>query len=108
MLSYPVAKAIAKDLITGDSALATLKLKDQQIKLLETKASFKDSVISGYKLKELNYEHQIGNEMKKIEGWQEQYSKLQKDYKKLLVKHRFAKIVSYAIIGGLGYLYITK
>lgn len=108
VLSYPVAKAIAKDLVTGDSALATLRLKDQTIKLLESKVSLKDSVIGVYKRKEVNYMNQVNNEMKKIEGWQEQYSILRKDYKKLLIKHRFTKILSYAIVGGLGYLYITK
>lgn len=108
VLSYPVAKAVAKDLITGDSALATLKLKDQEIKLLENKVSLKDSLISTYKLKELNYIHQVTNETTKVEGWQNQYSSLQKDYKKLLVKHRFTKILAYAIVGGLGYLYVTK
>ena len=108
ILSYPVAKAVAKDLVTGDSALATLKLKDQEIKLLENKVSLKDSLISTYKLKELNYIHQVSTEVSKVEGWKDQYGILQKDYKKLLVKHRFTKILAYAIVGGLGYLYVTK
>jgi len=103
-----VAKAVAKDLITGDSALATLKLKDQEVRLLENKIALKDSSINSYKLKELNYVNQINNEGKKIEGWQEQYSALQKDYKKLIIKNRFTKILTYAIIGGISYLYITK
>jgi hypothetical protein len=107
-LSYPVAKAVARDLISGDSAIATLKVKDQEIKLLEQKVSLKDSVIYTYRLKETNYLNQVNNEASKVESWQNQYSILQKDYKKLLVKHRFAKILAYAIVGGLGYLYITK
>jgi hypothetical protein len=68
----------------------------------------KDSVISIFKLKENNYTQQIIGERQKVEGWQQQYSILQKDYKKLLVKHRFTKILTYAIVGGLSYLYITK
>ena len=108
VLSYPVAKAVAKDLITGDSALATLKLKDQEVRLLENKIAVKDSSINSYKLKELNYVNQINNEGKKIEGWQDNYAKLQKDYKKLIIKNRFTKILTYAIIGGISYLYITK
>jgi hypothetical protein len=107
-LSYPVAKAVARDLISGDSAIATLKVKDQEIKLLEQKISLKDSVIYTYKLKEANYLNQVSNEVIKVQGWQDQYSVLQKDYKKLLIKHRFTKIITYAIVGGLGYLYITK
>jgi hypothetical protein len=78
------------------------------IKLLENKVSLKDSVITTFKIKEINYINQVSNENKKVEGWQQQYSILQKDYKKLLIKHRFTKILAYAIVGGLGYLYVTK
>ena len=99
---------IAKDLIKGDSALALLKVKEDQLTLTEKKIVVKDSIISVYKRKELNYVNQYNNERSKVEGWQTQYSELQKEHKKLKVKYRFTKILSYAIIGGLGYLYITK
>jgi hypothetical protein len=99
---------IAKDLIKGDSAIALLKVKEDQLTLTEKKVIVKDSIISVYKLKELNYVNQYNNERSKVEGWQNQYSELQKEHKKLKVKYRFTQLLSYAIIGGLGYLYITK
>jgi hypothetical protein len=46
--------------------------------------------------------------MTKIEGWKNEFSILQKEHKKLKVKYRFTQILCYAIVGGLGYLYITK
>lgn len=99
---------IAKDLVKGDSALSLLKIKEDQLILTEKKVTFKDSIISTYRLKETNYLSQVTNEMAKVEGWQKQYSELYKEHRKLKVKYRFTKVLSYAIIGGLGYLYITK
>lgn len=107
-LSHAVAKAIAKDIVRLDSATEILKLKDEELRLLEKKINLKDSVLNYYQLKEVNYKHQIQNQNYKIEGWQEQYSILQKDYRKLEVKHKFTKVLFYAILGGVGYLYITK
>lgn len=99
---------IVKDLVKGDSALAMLKAKEDQLILTEKKLIVKDSIISTYKLKELNYLSQVNNEMSKVEGWQKQYSELFKEHRKLKVKYRFTQILYCAIIGGLGYLYITK
>jgi hypothetical protein len=99
---------IAKDLIKGDSALSLLKNTEKELTLTQQKSKRQDSLIASYRLKERNYMMQIGNERQKVEGWQEQYQVLQKENKRLKAKYRFTKIVSYAIIGGLGYLYITK
>lgn len=99
---------IVKDLVRGDSALALLKVKEDQLALTEKKVVVKDSIISLYKSKELNYLSQVNNEMSKVEGWQKQYSELYKQHRKLKVKYRFTQILTYAIVGGLGYLYITK
>jgi hypothetical protein len=99
---------IAKDLIKGDSAIAMLKVKEDQLILTEKKVIVKDSIINTYKLKEFNYLSQVNNEISKVEGWQKQYSELFKEHRKLKVKYRFTQILSYAIVGGLGYLYITK
>ena len=99
---------IAKDLIKGDSAIALLKIKEEELNLTEKKVSAKDSIISMYKLKEVNYLSQVNNEMAKVTGWQTQYSELYKEHRKLKVKYRFTQILTYAIVGGLGYLYITK
>lgn len=107
-ISHAVAKAIAKDLVKCDSTSAILKLKEEEVTLLEKKVSLKDSVLNHYRMKELNYQYQIQNESAKVKGWEDQYKKLQAEYKRLQVKHKFTKIVSLAIIGGLSYLYVTK
>lgn len=99
---------VAKDLIKGDSAIALLKLKEDELNLVQKKVISKDSIISIYKLKESNYTQQINGERQKVEGWQQSYAVLQKENKNLKVKYRFTKILSYAIVGGLGYLYLTK
>ena len=99
---------IVKDLIKGDSAIALLQLKENELSLVQKKVVSKDSIISIFKLKETNYLSQVNAERQKIEGWQQSYGLLQKENKKLKVKYRFTKMLSYAIIGGLGYLYITK
>ena len=99
---------IVKDLIKGDSAVAVLKVKEDQLTLTEKKVLVKDSIIGVYKLKELNYVNQYNNERTKVEGWQNQYSELQKEHKKLKAKYRFTKMLTYSIIGVLGYAYITK
>lgn len=107
-LTYPIAKRIAIDLISGDSAKAILKQKEIELSLVEKKVVYKDSVISIFKIKETNYINQVRSEQQKIEGWQQSYELLRKENRKIKVKSRFTKILSYAIIGGLGYLYITK
>jgi hypothetical protein len=95
---------IAKDLVKGDSAMAILPLRDEEIKLLEKKVVVKDSIINTYKLKEVNYQGQVNTEKQKVEGWQENYKILQKENKKLSAKLKFTKIVSVAIVGTLVYL----
>jgi hypothetical protein len=108
VLSQTVAKKIAKDLISGDSAKAVLKQKEIELSLVEKKVVYKDSIISIFKVKEANYINQVRAEQDKIEGWKQSYELLRKENRKLKVKSRFTKVLSYAIIGGLGYLYITK
>jgi len=94
---------IAKDLVKGDSAMAILPLKDEEIKLLEKKVVVKDSIINTYKLKEVNYQGQVSAERQKVEGWQDNYKILQKENKKLSAKLKFTKIVSAAVIGAMIY-----
>lgn len=108
VLSHAAAKAIAKDLIKCDSVVALSKIKDQHLGLLEKKVSLKDSVINYYRLKEVNYQYQIQNENAKTKAWEDQYKKLQADYKKLHVKHKITTIATIAIVLASSYLYITK
>jgi hypothetical protein len=107
-LPLPVAKAIVKDLVSGDSAKAELKLANEQVILLNQKVSLKDSIISGHVKKGIMYEERIKNEQLKFDTQGLWVKDLQKQNKKLKVKLRFIQITGTAIVGGLTYLYITK
>ena len=78
-----VAKQIVKDLVSGDSAKAELKLSTENILLLEKKIILKDSIISGYIQKGIMYEERIKNEQLKFDTQQKWVNQLRKDNKKL-------------------------
>jgi hypothetical protein len=107
-LPLPVAKQIVKDLISGDSAKAELKLANEHIDLMHQKVTLKDSIISGHVQKGIMYEDRIKNEQLKFDAQQKWVDQLRKDNKKLKVKLRFIQITGTAIVGGLAYLYISK
>ena len=104
----PVAKLIVKDLVSGDSAKAELKLAVEHINLLDTKLILKDSIISGHVQKGVLYEERIKNEQLKFDAQQKWVDQLRKDNKKLKAKLIFTRMLGTAIVGGLGYLYLTK
>ena len=104
----PIAKLIVKDLVSGDSAKAELKLSTITISLLESKVTLKDSIISGHVQKGIMYEERIKNEQLKFDAQGLWVKDLQKQNKKLKVKLTFTKIVGAAVAGTLTYLYITK
>lgn len=103
-----VAKQIVKDLISGDSAKAELKLCNENVTLLEKKVTLKDSIISGHVQKGMLYEERIKNEQLKFDAQQLWVDQLRKDNKKLKAKLIFTRLLGTAIVGGLGYLYLTK
>lgn len=104
----PIAKLIVKDLVSGDSAKAELKLSTITISLLESKVTLKDSIISGHVQKGIMYEERIQNEQLKFDAQGLWVKDLQKQNKKLKAKLTFTKIVGAAVAGTLTYLYITK
>ena len=104
----PIAKLIVKDLVSGDSAKAELKLSTITISLLESKVILKDSIISGHVQKGIMYEERIKNEQLKFDAQGLWVKDLQKQNKKLKVKLTFTKITLGGIIGGLTYLYFIK
>jgi len=107
-IPYPVAKQITIDLISGDSAKAELELCNTHVNLLEQKVSLKDSIITGHVQKGIMYEERIKNEQIKFDTQKIYVGQLQKKNKSLKVKLLFTKITLSAVIGALGYLYITK
>jgi len=104
----PVAKQIAKDLVSGDSAKAILELTKEQLTLTESKVILKDSIISNHVQKGIMYEERIKNEQLKFDTQGKWVDELRKQNKNLKVKLVFTKITLSAIVGGLTYLYITK
>ena len=103
-----IAKQIVKDLVSGDSAKAELKLCNENITLLEKKVVLKDSIISGHKQQLVLCDERVANEVKKFDAQGLWVDQLRKENKKLKVKMRFIQITGAAIVGGLTYLYITK
>lgn len=97
-----------KDLLVGDSALATLKLTEKQLTQTEQKVVLKDSIINTMKLKEVNYLTIIDAEKQKF-GIMETYSKkLEWDLKKEKVKGKFKSILGSGVIAVLTFFLITK
>ena len=107
-LAQPVLVSAAKDLVELDGAKKIIVLKDSSITTLEAKVIVKDSVISKFENKESKYKLILVNKDKEIAGWEDQYNKLDLQYKKLKVKSKFQRIGSYLVIGGLGYLMLAK
>jgi len=104
-LPYSVAKQVAKDLVSGDSAKAVLELTKEQLILTESKLVLKDSIISNHVQKGIMYEERIKNEQLKFETQGKWVDQLRKQNKNLKVKLVFTKITLSAIVGGLTYLY---
>lgn len=107
-VAQPVLVSAAKDLAELDGAKQIIVVKDSSIATLETKVSLKDTVISKYISKEVKYKTILLNKDQEIAGWEGQYQKLELQYNKLKVKSKFQRIGSYIIIGGLGYLMLSK
>ena len=107
-VAQPVLIFAAKDLVELDGAKQIIIVKDSSIATLETKVSLKDTVISKYVSKEINYKKIMTNQYNQIQGWEDQYGKLEIQYNKLKVKSKFQRIGSYVVIGGLAYLMLAK
>ena len=100
-----IAKQVAADLITGDSAKAILSLTSEELDLTKAKLSYKDSIIVASKIKELNLLDQVRNERLQKEGYitllddaKKQYATLSKEYKRYKVKKKLSDIL---FTGGL-------
>jgi len=104
----PVVKQIMKDLISGDSAKAELKLAEAQIIETERKVSLKDSVITTLRAKETNYITMVDVERQKFDIMEKYSKKLEFDLKKERVKNKFKSILGTGVIAVLTFFIITK
>lgn len=110
-----VARQVAADLITGDSAKAILSLTEKELDLSKEKLNYKDSLILTAKLKELNLNEQLRNEKLQKDGYKSlydnavaQYNALSKDYRRYKTKKKFTDILFTAGLLTLGGLFIFK
>jgi hypothetical protein len=104
----PVVKQIMKDLLSGDSAKAQLKLTEAQLDETEKKVVLKDSVITTLRLKEVNYLTIIDAEKQKFTIVENYSKKLEWDLKKEKVKGKFKSILGTGVIAVLTFFLITK
>ena len=104
----PVVKQIMKDLVSGDSAKAVLKMTEVQLLETEKKVTLKDSVITTLRLKETNYQTIIQSEKEKFEIVERYSKKLEFDLKKEKVKNKFKSILGTGVIAILTVFLITK
>ena len=101
-------KSIAKDLLKGDSAMAELKLANEQINKLEEKISLKDSVIVTMQKKEENYETIIKSQDQKYQVLENHTKNLELQLKKEKVKNKFKNIVGGGLIAILSVFLIIQ
>ena len=104
----PIVKQITKDLLSGDSAKAQLKLTEQQLYKTENIVEMKDSVISIMRVKEENYNTIILAQNEKYSILENHTKQLEWDLKKLKVKNKFTSILSSSAILILGTFLIIK
>ena len=104
----PIVKQITKDLLSGDSAKAQLKLTEQQLYKTENIVGKKDSVISIMRVKEENYNTIILAQNEKYSILENHTKRIEWELKKLKVKNKFTSILSGSAILILGTFLIIK
>jgi maltose-binding protein MalE len=104
----PVVKMMVKDILSGDSAKAQLRVTNQQLEETKKMVSIKDSIINKLELKNSNSEIIINSERDKFVILDEQLKKTEKELKREKTKTKIFK--SLTTIGTLviGALLITN
>ena len=98
----PVVRLIVKDLLSGDSAKALLKLTEQQLDSTIRKTYIQDSVIGVHQEKEKNFNTIIGFERDKFTTLQTYTTKIEVDLKHEKTKGKLLRWANYGLIGVLG------
>jgi CRISPR/Cas system CMR subunit Cmr4 (Cas7 group RAMP superfamily) len=104
----PVAKTIARELISCDSAKAILTLTKEQLSLTENKVILKDSIIANHIKKEDVYKQVITNQDQKFELQGQWVSELRSQNRKLKAKLTFMQIATTIFVGIISYIYVAK
>jgi hypothetical protein len=110
-----VARLLAQDLVSGDSARMVLPFLEQELSFTKRKLSLKDSVIYNDQILQANLKNQVANEKKKSDDYFKmygtcvnQFTTLAKTNKKLKTKLKFQSYISIALIGSITTLFIFK
>ena len=106
--TIPVAKKIAKDLISGDSAKAQLVLVEQQLSETEKKCIKQDSIINLLMVKDTNNQIIIGTQDKKYSILENHTKKVELNLKKEKFKSKVTTYLSGTILAILTYMIIVK
>jgi hypothetical protein len=93
-----MVKLITKDLLSGDSAKAQLKLTGMQLVETEKKVEMKDSVINLLRVKESNYQTIIGAQNQKYSILEDHTKKIEFNLKKEKLKSKFTLLLSGVVI----------
>lgn len=104
----PVVKMIVKDILSGDSAKAQLKITNQQLEETKKIVSLKDSVIGKLELKYSNSELIINSERDKFKIIDEQLKKTEKELRKEKIKTKIFKSLTTVGVLVIGALLITN
>ena len=105
-LAQPVLVSAAKDLIELDGAKEEIVVKNDIIALNEQRIVGKDSIISLYVQKELNYKNIVNNQQIQIGDWKKEYNTIKIQNTKLKVQAQIGKIGAGLAIAGLTFLLI--
>jgi hypothetical protein len=108
ILPIPTVKLIIKDIIVGDSAIAELKLCEEQVSNLEKYIFEKDKIIMDLNNRNLNCEDIIKYEKEKYSAIQKYSESLEKDLKIQKTNNKWNKLGFTAIIGTLVTILIIK
>jgi uncharacterized protein with ATP-grasp and redox domains len=100
----PIAKQIARDLVSCDSIKALHTLTIEELLLTQDKLILKDNIISNYVDKGIMYEERIQNEQSKFKVQELWVEDLRKMNKQLKAKLLYTKISMGVGIAFLGYL----
>jgi hypothetical protein len=99
-LEYDIARLVIEDLIKGDASKEELFLSKDQIKVLESKISLKDSII--LKKNDIigNYESIMGKQTEQLSSIKDLSKQLQLDLKKQKAKTQLFKLGGTAVLIG--------
>lgn len=99
----PVAQSVVIDLLDFDKTKRILLKTDSLVSVLNKTSNNKDTIITTLRNKEANYNTIIFNKDSQMSEWKTQLFLSQMENKKLKIKNKFGKIVTYVLLGGLTY-----